>query len=103
VREDLLVPSEHRTGCAYKGWASYRNARIGDREEKDLVWTYLEPRHDAAAVSGYLCFFDERTDIEIDGELQDRPLTPWSPNWQGPDPEETSLGDATSVARFWKA
>ncbi len=91
VREEVLGPSEHRTGCAYKGFASYFSARVGDRVEEALIWTYPEPRHDAAAVAGYLCFFDERVDTEIDGELQERPLTPWSPGWRDPNPEQPSV------------
>jgi hypothetical protein len=34
-----------------------------------------------------VAFFSERVDIELDGELQDRPLTPWSPHWPGPRSE----------------
>ena len=30
-----------------------------------------------------VCFFNERVDIELDGEPQERPLTPWSPVWPG--------------------
>ena len=43
-------------------------------------------------IRGHLCFFDERVDTEIDGELQERPLTPWSPGWRDPNPEEASAG-----------
>jgi hypothetical protein len=31
-----------------------------------------------------LPFFNERVDVELDGELQTRPFTPWAPNWPGP-------------------
>jgi uncharacterized protein (DUF427 family) len=92
VREELLEPSDHRTGCAYKGFASYRSVRVGDREEESLVWTYPDPRHEVASIAGYLCFFDERVDTEIDGELQERPMTPWSPRWHDPNPEQPSVG-----------
>ena len=83
VRAELL-PSETRTGCAYKGFASYFSLRVGDRVEEDVAWTYEEPRREAAPIAGMLCFFNERVDVELDGELQARPLTPWSPNWPGP-------------------
>jgi uncharacterized protein (DUF427 family) len=82
VRDSLLVPSEQRTGCAYKGFASYWSVRVGDAVEEDVVWTYREPRREVDRIAGYLAFFNERTDIEIDGELQERPLTPWSPRWR---------------------
>jgi uncharacterized protein (DUF427 family) len=88
VRTELLEPSDKRTGCAYKGFASYWSVRVGDGLEEDLVWTYREPRHDAARISDYLAFFNERTDIAIDGEPQERPLTPWSPDWKDRLPGE---------------
>ncbi len=91
VREELLARSDHRTGCAYKGFASYFSARIRDHEERDLVWTYPDPRHEVESIGGFLCFFDERVDTEIDGELQERPLTPWSPGWGDPKPERPSV------------
>jgi uncharacterized protein (DUF427 family) len=78
VRTELLEPSDKKTRCAYKGSASYWHVRVGDRLEEDLVWTYAEPQHDAEAVRGMLCFFNERVDIELDGEVADRPRTQWS-------------------------
>ena len=79
VRRDALVPSETRTTCAYKGRASYWSIRAGGAVEKDVVWYYPEPRHDALRIANYLCFFNERVDIELDGEPQERPRTGWSP------------------------
>ena len=29
-------------------------------------------------IAGLLCFFNEKVDIELDGELQERPDSPWS-------------------------
>jgi uncharacterized protein (DUF427 family) len=79
VRSDLLVESDTRTGCAYKGFASYWSVRAGGEEEEDLIWFYPEPREEAERIAGYLSFFNERVDIELDGELQERPETHWSP------------------------
>jgi uncharacterized protein (DUF427 family) len=79
VRTELLARSDKRTGCAYKGFASYWSVQIGDEVAEDLVWTYGEPRPEAERIAGYLAFFNERTDVEIDGELEERPITPWSP------------------------
>jgi uncharacterized protein (DUF427 family) len=79
VRRELLIPSEHRTGCAYKGFASYWSVRIGERTEENLAWCYHQPRREVEQVAGMVAYFNERVDIELDGELQERPLTPWSP------------------------
>jgi uncharacterized protein (DUF427 family) len=78
VRADVLVESDTKTGCAYKGFASYWSVRAGGDEEPDLVWFYPEPQRDAERIRGYLAFFNERIDLEIDGELKERPQTQWS-------------------------
>ena len=45
-----------------------------------MAWTYEgdEVQRDAEAVAGRIGFYNERTDIEIDGLAQARPRTPWS-------------------------
>jgi uncharacterized protein (DUF427 family) len=79
VRADALEPSDTNTICAYKGVASYRSVRAGGDVEEDIVWLYEDPHRDVARVKDYLCFFDERCDVYVDGELQERPQTQWSP------------------------
>ena len=75
---DLLEPSETKTRCAYKGVASYWNVRAGDTVHEDLAWTYPEPERDAGTVRDLICFFNERVDLEVDGQAQERPVTQWS-------------------------
>ena len=79
VRTELLVESAKQTGCAYKGFASYWSVQSGDTLEEDLVWVYPEPAREVAPIAGHLAFFNERIDLEIDGEPQERPVTQWSP------------------------
>jgi uncharacterized protein (DUF427 family) len=74
VRTELLTATDTRTGCAYKGFASYHS--VGD--ETDVVWHYPEPLRDAERVRDRLCFFNEKVDLYVDGELQARPETRWS-------------------------
>lgn len=80
-REDVvaeLEPSEKTTTCPYKGHASYYSVALHDGERvDDLVWYYAEPLLEASAIKGLVCFFNERVDIELDGELQERPDSPW--------------------------
>jgi uncharacterized protein (DUF427 family) len=76
VRMDLLEPSDKRTGCAYKGFASYWSV-CG---EEDLVWTYRSPRRGMEEITDLLCFFNERVDLSVDGVLEERPETQWSPH-----------------------
>jgi uncharacterized protein (DUF427 family) len=77
-----LEPSETVTRCPYKGTASYYsikpdNGRHGE-PGTDLVWYYEHPLPEVGRIAGLLCFFNERVDIELDGEQQDCPETPWS-------------------------
>ena len=75
VRMELLEPNDGvQTTCAYKGHASYWN--VGDVE--NVVWTYRDPEQDAMPVKDMLCFWNERVDIELDGEPQERPYSPFS-------------------------
>jgi uncharacterized protein (DUF427 family) len=78
VRQDAFVRSDRRTACAYKGEASYWSVSTGDRVEQDLAWTYHEPLHDAAQVRDMLAFYNERVDLDVEGERWERPNTPWS-------------------------
>jgi uncharacterized protein (DUF427 family) len=83
VRWDLLEPSAKRTGCPYKGEAVYWSARIGGRIRDDLAWSYLDPLPDVARIRGRIAFFNERVDLFVDGERQQRPRTPWSRDDEG--------------------
>jgi uncharacterized protein (DUF427 family) len=76
-REDVqaeLEPSEHRTTCAYKGHATHYDVA----GEEAVAWCYEEPLHDALPVRGLIAFYNERVDVEVDGELEERPETQWS-------------------------
>jgi len=78
VRLKLLEESSKVTRCAYKGLASYWHVRIGGELREDLAWTYRDPQHDAEPVRDLIAFFDEHVDVEVDGVLEERPVTQWS-------------------------
>ena len=44
----------------------------------DLIWYYTAPLAEVGRIAELLCFFNEKVDIELDGELQERPESPWS-------------------------
>ena len=94
VRCDLLVPSETRSTCAYKGHASYVSTADGRPEGRDIGWTYPDPLDDALRVRDHVAFWNERTDIRVDGELLRRPVTPWSKpaEQEGADAERLEFG-----------
>jgi uncharacterized protein (DUF427 family) len=73
VRLDALTPSETTSYCAYKGEATYWSV-----DGEDIAWTYRQPLREAEPVRDLVCFWNERTDIELDGEPVERPDSPWS-------------------------
>jgi uncharacterized protein (DUF427 family) len=77
IRMDLLSPSHHHTVCAYKGVASYLSLH-DDPGARNLAWTYPDPLHDAEQVRDLVCFYNEWTDLEVDGTAVPRPVTPFT-------------------------
>jgi len=78
VRDDVLLPSDKETQCPYKGTASYRSVKVGGETAEDLIWYYPEPIAAVTSIKDYLCFYNEKVDLEVDGEAQERPTTQWS-------------------------
>ena len=78
VRIDLLDDSDKVTWCAYKGQARYWSVHTDRGVVPDVVWSYEDPLFDAGRVRDMFCFFNERVDLEVDGEAQERPRTQWS-------------------------
>jgi len=78
VRMDRLRPSGKQTRCPYKGTASYWNIDTGHGVHEDLVWIYRAPVPESQKIAGLACFYNEKVDIYLDGQLQPRPQTPFS-------------------------
>jgi uncharacterized protein (DUF427 family) len=78
VRMDLLRPSATVTHCPYKGAAGYWSVDAGHGVREDLVWIYRMPLPESQKIAGLVCFYDEKADVYLDGELQERPKTPFS-------------------------
>jgi len=78
VRMDLLRPSATVTHCPYKGAAGYWSVDTGQRVHADIVWIYRTPLPESQKIAGLACFYDEKADVYLDGELQDRPRTLFS-------------------------
>jgi uncharacterized protein (DUF427 family) len=79
VRMDLLEPTAKETQCPYKGKARYWSARVGGKLVDDIAWSYPFPIPECPKIEGLVAFYNEWTDIWVDGELQPRPTSsPWS-------------------------
>src|SRR5713101_2854310 len=76
VRMDLLEPTSTVTQCPYKGNATYWSARIGDHVYPDIVWSYPFPIPECTKIQNLLAFYNEKTEIYVDGELEKAPTRP---------------------------
>ena len=78
IRAELLIPSDTQTHCPYKGTAGYWSVDTGHGMHRDLVWIYRAPLPESQKIAGLACFYNEKVDIYLDGELQERPRTKFS-------------------------
>jgi len=78
VRMDLLTPTATSSACPYKGWANYWNVTVKGTTHTDFAWSYRSPLPESTAISGLVCFYNEKVDIEIDGQAVPRPKTKFS-------------------------
>ncbi|MEV4071600.1 DUF427 domain-containing protein [Nonomuraea fuscirosea] len=74
VRLDLLEHTDTVTHCPYKGSAEYWTVN----GQKDLAWSYRTPLPESEKVAGLVAFYNEKLDIYVDGELEERPKTVFS-------------------------
>ena len=78
VRMDLLRPSDTHSACPYKGTADYWSVDTGHELHRDIAWIYRTPLPESQKIAGLACFYNEKADIYLDGQLQPRPKTVFS-------------------------
>ena len=79
VHFEHLVPSDTVSSCPYKGQTSaYWSVRSGGQILPDLAWAYDFPTRQLQPIAGLVAFYNEKVDIEIDGETLARPDTHFS-------------------------
>jgi uncharacterized protein (DUF427 family) len=74
VSAELVRNETRHTTCAYKGHATHWDVA----GEEAIAWSYEMPLNDAVPVRSMIAFYNERADIEVDGEREERPRTQWS-------------------------
>jgi uncharacterized protein (DUF427 family) len=78
IRMELLTPTTSSTACPYKGWANYWNVDIGVARYEDIAWGYQTPLPESEGIAGLVCFYNEKVDLEVDGETLEQPKTKFS-------------------------
>jgi uncharacterized protein (DUF427 family) len=70
VRMDLLTRSSTSSHCPYKGEASYWSVALHDRVVEDVAWSYRTPLPESQKIAGLVCFYPDKVDLHVDGQLQ---------------------------------
>jgi uncharacterized protein (DUF427 family) len=65
VAPGVLVPSERRTVCPYKGEASYWSLAVDGSRIEDAAWSYEAPLPEALKVQGHLAFEGDGVEVEL--------------------------------------
>ncbi|SOB88313.1 Uncharacterized conserved protein, DUF427 family [Sphingomonas guangdongensis] len=69
VNTDLLLPSERRSFCEWKGVASYWHLQVGDALLHDVAWSYPDPTDAFRSLRDHLAFYAAPLDLcSVDGE-----------------------------------
>jgi uncharacterized protein (DUF427 family) len=67
------------TQCPYKGRTTdYWSVRTPSGLHKDLAWSYSFPLTAVQQIAGLVSFYNEKVDIQLDGQPADRPVTHFS-------------------------
>jgi uncharacterized protein (DUF427 family) len=75
VRMELLRRGELVTHCPYKGRAESWSVLVGERLHENLAWSYPTPLPESEKIAGLIAFYNEKVDLFLDGEPQERPRT----------------------------
>ncbi|HXZ22866.1 MAG TPA: DUF427 domain-containing protein [Pseudolabrys sp.] len=63
----LLMRTDHRTHCPYKGDASYFTIEADGRSAENAVWSYEQPFPAMAEIREYLAFYPNRVNAIEEG------------------------------------
>jgi len=62
VSTELLVLTDGRTTCPFKGEARYF-AQIGSNNDQPIAWTYPSVFDEVAPLKGYIAFYENRIEL----------------------------------------
>jgi len=90
VNFDVLTPTSTQSTCPYKGVADQYWSVADSPEGANIAWSYSDPLPAVGRIKDMVAFYNEITDVEVDGVTLERPVSPFSakehrPGSQGQD------------------
>jgi uncharacterized protein (DUF427 family) len=69
ILDDVLLPTDRRSLCEWKGAAQYFDVKVGDSTAKSSAWSYPEPTATFESIRNYVAFYAHLMDAcYVDGE-----------------------------------
>ena len=78
VALDLLTATHNKSLCPYKGIADQYWTYPGPPPLRNVAWSYSRPFGAVANIADRIAFYNEVVDLTVDGELLERPRSPFS-------------------------
>jgi uncharacterized protein (DUF427 family) len=78
VEMSLFTPTDKATHCPYKGTARYWTATVNGETYENILWGYDYPLAESQRIAGLVAFYNEKVDIYVNDELQERPNNKFS-------------------------
>ena len=60
LRANILVPTDHKTHCPFKGDACYWSLKTENDVSENAVWGYPEPLPEVSELAGLVAFYTDR-------------------------------------------
>lgn len=57
IKKEYFIPSQKRTGCPWKGEASYFSLEVNGQKNEDAAWTYAQPKDAAKNIKEHVAFW----------------------------------------------
>ncbi|KAI9825008.1 MAG: hypothetical protein M1819_006519 [Sarea resinae] len=68
-----IIPESLRLSITETWAKGYYTVRVGSKDYRDVIWYYRYPTQESLQVAGYVCFYNEKVDIFIDGVKEQQP------------------------------
>lgn len=80
IKLEYFSQTPHRTFCEWKGWASYYQIRVNDKQVNNAAWRFSQPSPNFSAIADHYSFYPSLMDAcYVNGEL----VTPQPGNFYG--------------------
>ena len=81
IKMEYFTPSDLKTQCPYKGWATYLSANVDGKKYENIVWSYQDPVPELPKIKGLYSFYNEQVDVltidDVEWSLQPEDRLPY--------------------------